>query len=117
MPPIFFILTSVFCSSFAHIALKLAAPKFNLSGNLWEIFLRIISNYWLVAGLALHLFALFLWIIALKKTELSYAYPFITLGFVIVTIFSYFIFKEEVNALRLAGLAITSVGILVISYS
>jgi multidrug transporter EmrE-like cation transporter len=117
MPALFFILTSVFCSSFAHIALKLSAPKFSLEGNLWEIFFKIITNYWLLAGLILHLFALFLWVVALKKTELSYAYPFITLGFVIVTIFSYFIFKEEVSALRLTGLAITSLGILVIAYS
>jgi drug/metabolite transporter (DMT)-like permease len=97
--------------------LKLSSAKFSLDGGVKEIFLKTITNYWLAGGIFLHIFALMLWVMALKKTDLSYAYPFITLGFVIVALFSWMFLKEDINAVKLAGLLIISLGVIVVSYS
>ena len=49
--------------------------------------------------MASHLFVL-------SKVELSFAYPFLSLAYVVVAVFAYFVFKEDVNALRIAGIGL-----------
>ncbi len=113
--PLFYILSSVFCSSLAHFALKLAAPRFLLHGTLWDIFLRLASNGWLIAGIALHVFALGLWVIALKRVDLSFAYPFIALGFVFIALLSTLLLKESISGWRLAGMILIVIGVSIIA--
>ena len=53
----------------------------------------------------------------LKHVEVSYAYPFISMGFVIVLLISYFLFNENVNAVRIAGVALIVAGIIMVGRS
>ena len=41
----------------------------------------------------------------LSKVELSFAYPFLSLAYVAVAVFAYFVFREDLNAWRIAGIA------------
>ncbi|TIQ52835.1 MAG: transporter, partial [Mesorhizobium sp.] len=53
----------------------------------------------------------------LSKVELSFAYPFLSLAYVAVAIFAYFIFREDLNAWRIAGIAFICVGTVLIAQS
>ena len=46
----------------------------------------------------------------LSKVELSYAYPFLSLAYVVVAVYAFFIFHEDLNALRVLGIALICVG-------
>jgi multidrug transporter EmrE-like cation transporter len=46
----------------------------------------------------------------LSKVELSYAYPFLSLAYVVVAVYAYFIFQEDLNAMRVFGIALICVG-------
>ena len=78
--------------------------------------LNIISfvlNGWLTAALVLYGAATILWVLILRTTPLSIAYPFAALGFIIVPIASYFIFKEEITLTYIGGALLICVGIIV----
>ena len=53
----------------------------------------------------------------LSKVELSFAYPFLSLAYVAVAVFAYFIFREDLNAWRIAGIAFICVGTVLIAQS
>jgi multidrug transporter EmrE-like cation transporter len=50
-------------------------------------------------------FAALFWIAALSKFQLSYAYPFMSLSFVLVVALSILLFGESVNVFKLFGVA------------
>ena len=53
----------------------------------------------------------------LSKVELSFAYPFLSLAYVAVAVFAYFLFREDLNAWRIAGIAFICVGTVLIAQS
>ena len=53
----------------------------------------------------------------LSKVELSFAYPFLSLAYVAVAIFAYFVFREDLNGWRIAGIACICVGTILIAQS
>ena len=71
----------------------------------------------IVLGLFLYGISTILWITALKKVELSYAYPMVSLGYIFVFIASYFIFHEPLNWLRMGGMLFILVGITLVAKS
>jgi len=117
LSPLALILVSVLCSSLAHVSLKLAAPRFVLAGAPLDVLLRLAGNGWLLAGVGLHATALVLWTLGLRRAELSYAYPFIALGFVFVALLSWAVFDESLQPMRMAGIALIVCGVLVVARS
>ena len=67
------------------------------------------------AGLALFGVSAVLWIFALSKASLSFAYPFAALGYVLIVAFSVFVLHETVPPLRWLGVACICVGIVLIA--
>ena len=55
------------------------------------------------------------WMATMSKLEISYAYPFTALGFVLVLIFSHFFFGESFNMMKLGGVLLIIGGIAVAS--
>ena len=69
------------------------------------------------AGLAAAGAASVCWVLAVQRLPLSFAYPFLSLAYVAVAIFAYFIFREDLNGWRIAGIACICVGTLLIAQS
>lgn len=55
------------------------------------------------------------WMATMSKLEISYAYPFTSLGFVAVVLLSYMLFGEALNAWRIIGVLLIVVGVTVAS--
>lgn len=108
------ILLSVFIGAVGQVGLKYGAMRIPDTGSLWE---KAIAAWPLFAGLALYGVSTLLWIYALRTVELSYAYPLISLGYILVFIASYFIFHESISVLRLGGLALIVSGIILVAKS
>ena len=51
------------------------------------------------------------WIAALTKFEISYAYPFMSLSFVIVLFFSYLLFNEPLTLNKMVGIILIMIGL------
>ena len=55
------------------------------------------------------------WMATMSKLEIGYAYPFTSLGFVLVVLLSHFLFGESLNAWRIWGVLLIVAGITVAS--
>jgi drug/metabolite transporter (DMT)-like permease len=79
--------------------------------------LRLFMNWQVLSGLALYGLSAILWIMAISKVQLTFAYPMVALGYVIVFAASYFIFGDDLNAWKISGLAFIIIGVVLVSRS
>lgn len=119
MPPLLFIISSVVLSSAAQMVLKIGAGKAGLAAgpSAAGFLLAAAINPFVIAGVAMHVAALALWLFALRERDVSYAYPFIALGFVLVLVMSALWLREPVGASRIAGVALIVGGLVLIGRS
>ncbi|MCB1414890.1 MAG: EamA family transporter [Nitratireductor sp.] len=101
--------------AFGQFLFKMAGRQ--LSGNIARDLWNIAFNPYFIGAMALYGIASFLWVIAVSKTDISRAYPFMASGFVIVPVIGYFLLSEQLNATFFVGTALIVAGIIVVSYA
>jgi multidrug transporter EmrE-like cation transporter len=82
------------------------------SDKLWFL-AKLLVNPWIVSALAASLLAALTWMAAMTKLDLSHAYPFTSLAFVLVTAASALLFHEPMTVPKIAGIALICLGIAV----
>lgn len=112
-----FVFITIFLTVYSQIVIKwqvLAAGPFPVDSTerLWFL-ARLLVNPWVVTALAAGLLAVVSWMAAMTKLDLSHAYPFMSLAFVLVLVLSAVAFNEPVTAPKLIGLALITAGIIV----
>jgi drug/metabolite transporter (DMT)-like permease len=70
-----------------------------------------------LGGLALYGLGTVLWLGVLSRTELSQAYPFVGLSFVLTAVFGVVWFNDSLSAQRIAGIAAIVVGVYLVGRS
>jgi len=75
--------------------------------------LRLMLNPWILSSLTAAFLAFFCWLEVLTKFELSYAYPLMSLAFVLVLGLSAVFFHEPVTGPKVAGVILIIAGIIV----
>ncbi len=66
-------------------------------------------------GLVLFAVSAVVWLFALSRASLSFAYPFASLSYVLILLFGRFALHEQVTALRVAGVALIIGGIVLVA--
>jgi drug/metabolite transporter (DMT)-like permease len=84
-----------------------------LGNVLWKMGL----NPFVVAGLGIYAAGTIFWLVALSRVELSFAYPFASLSYVVMLGAAWILFKEDLTVLRLAGTAVVCLGVLLVARS
>lgn len=74
-------------------------------------FLSLFKNPWIFSAYFAAFFASILWIITLRKFSLSFAYPFTSISFILVAIFSHFFLKENVDTKQYFGMLLIIIGL------
>lgn len=114
----FILMLSIVCSSSAHVALKLGAQELKalaLPPGMVPLAMAVLSNGWLWAGVVLHGLALGTWVYSLARVQLSIAYSFIALGYVLIALASVLIFHEAMSPGRIVGMVLVVSGVLLIT--
>jgi len=97
---------------------KMSAFSFDDYETMYDKFIFAFSmliNPYIIISLVFTLLAGVTWMIAMTKFDISYAYPFTTLGFVFVFVFSVVLFNEPVNWQKVIGLSFIIVGLIISS--
>lgn len=76
---------------------------------------RAATNPVVIAGFLLYGFSAALWLILLTRVDLSFAYPMLSLGYVLVVFLSRALFDEQVTWMRFLGTLVVCVGVFLIS--
>lgn len=112
-----YILVTIVLTVYGQLVVKW---QVSLAGNLpassWEkaVFLsKLLINPWVVSAMAAALVAGMAWMAAMTQLELSHAYPFMGLTFILVLLLSGFFFQEPVTLTKIIGVALIVAGIAV----
>ncbi|WP_246148439.1 EamA family transporter [Candidatus Accumulibacter phosphatis] len=84
------------------------------TSKLWFL-LQQFLNPWIMTGLASAFLASLAWMAAMTRFDLNYAYPFMSLAFVIVMGFSVLFLNEPITVQRLLGTLMVVGGLIVMS--
>ncbi len=110
------IITSVLLSVTAQLVLKTGMNAYGQINIGIDMILAVFHPLVLV-GLITYFISAVLWIMALSKIEVSYAYPFAALGYVVITFLSWLLLNEVITWLRIVGISVIITGVYVVSKS
>ena len=116
------ILASVTLSAVAQIALKygMSSPRVTAAladGYHWITAASIATTPAVVGGLALYLFGALLWLLILAQIDVTQAYPFVGLGFLITMALGILLLGESVSSARIAGTVLVATGVFFVARS
>ena len=77
----------------------------------------MILNPYVFLGLATFAVSSVFWLVILSRLELSLVYPFVSVAYIVVALFSMIFFKENVTIVRWLGIFTICVGVFLISRS
>lgn len=114
-----FILFTVFTNAAAQIMLKkgvMALDTVSLAdGNPIVKVFEVVFQPFVFLGLLTFVISMASHLYVLSKVELSFAYPFLSLAYVVVAVAAWFLFNENLNALRILGIGLICVGTVLIA--
>jgi multidrug transporter EmrE-like cation transporter len=116
-----FILFTVLTNAAAQIMLKqgmmsLGPLSFTADTMVQRIF-QIIFNPWVFIGLTTFVISMASHLFVLSKVDLSFAYPFLSLAYVVVAVVAWLVFKEDLGVAKIAGIVLICAGTILIAQS
>lgn len=84
-------------------------------GGLLALGLQILTSPLILGGLLLYGIGAISWISVLGRMNLSHAYPFLALNFVLIAILSRLFLNEPIPMVRWVGMLVICVGIILVS--
>jgi len=118
MKPILLLLMSAVSASMGQVLFRkgvLVTGEVNFKTSILSELSKLVFNPVVFSGLILYFVGTVLWLIALSKTTLNFAYPFTALTFVLVMVSSKVIFLENIPTLRYFGVILIILGLLLSS--
>lgn len=82
-----------------------------------DTLLHMATNPLLIVGIAIFGVSTLLWLFALAKADLSFAYPFLSLTYIAVLVGGAFLFGDKVTVPRVLGLGIIIAGVFIVARS
>jgi len=121
MNPKTMIWISVTLSAVAQIFLKQGLTRLQTrtpaSQSLFSLTICVLSQPFIWLWGICFVAAMGLWLSGLQKLDLSYAYPLVSVGYVLVTILSAAVVRERVDGRRWLAVGVISLGVILIAGS
>lgn len=113
------ILLGVLLNAGAQLLLKagmLQIGHFEFSlANALPIGCKILFNIPILIGLSFYVFSVGVWLLVLSRVPVSYAYPMLSIGYIVNAIAAYFLFGEALGVLRITGIFVIIVGVYLVA--
>lgn len=115
------ILATVTASACAQLALKLGMTSPAVVAALPQggkgILIAVASSPLVWTGLTIYGLSVAVWLWILSKVDLSLAYPFVGVSFIVVMLFGVFLLNETVTPLRMVGTLLIAFGCVLVARS
>jgi len=114
------ILLSVLLNSAAQLLLRHGMPKVQLNTDSGLIQLmsscaKAALSPWVFSGLLCFAASLVIWMYVLSKVPVSFAYPFNSVGYVMVVTLAFVFFGEPLGPMRGVGIALICAGVFLVA--
>jgi multidrug transporter EmrE-like cation transporter len=115
-----FIITGVLLNAAAQLLLKAGTNA--LGGaihltmeNWFQTGLKVASQLPIIAGLACYVVSLVVWIIGLSRTDVTIAYPMLSLGYVVSAAGAWMFLGEVVSLQRMVAIGVILIGVFLLA--
>jgi multidrug transporter EmrE-like cation transporter len=85
--------------------------------NALPIGLQAAGNIFVLGGLLCYVISVAVWLMVLSRVEVSYAYPLLSVGYIVNAVAGYYLFQENLSFVRIAGILIICVGVYFVTKS
>ena len=115
------ILSSVSLSALAQITLKTGMSTERIqqvmdgSGSTLELILSIAHSPLVWLGLGMYFIGALVWLLVLARVDVSFAYPFVGLGFILTMLLGFLLLGEVIGVARIIGTLLVVGGVVLIS--
>ncbi|WP_163530152.1 EamA family transporter [Halobacillus ihumii] len=117
----FYILGTIVFTVYGQLMLKWRIEKYgSLPADVKDkilFLLQLLLDPLILSGFLSAFIASIFWMGAMTKFDISYAYPFMSLSFVLVFVLSVLLFQEPVTLYKVIGLGFIVTGIIITSQS
>jgi multidrug transporter EmrE-like cation transporter len=119
MHPLFMVAISVVLGvggqlSFKYAMMRVGSVDFS---HLSAFVPAVVSSPFVWLGLCCYGLSTVMWLVILSRVNLSFAYPLLSTGYILVVVLSYYIFKEPVGWLRFGGVLVIVAGVIMVTHS
>jgi len=115
------IFLGVFLNAAAQLLLKAGMGQighFEFSAaNIIPIGLKVAICPPIVIGIALYVLSVAVWLLVLSRVQVSYAYPMLSIGYVVNAIAASLLFGEDLSMIRMTGIFIIMTGVYLVARS
>ena len=113
------IFTSILLGAMGQILLKKGMLVYGAvdASRIWSQIFHVLMVPHILIGLVCFSGSFVLWLSVISRNEISYAYPMVSVSYVIILAVSAYWFKEQVTAVRILGVALILSGVIAITRS
>jgi multidrug transporter EmrE-like cation transporter len=117
-----FIISGVLLNACAQVLLKAGTNALGgaihlTMSNAFETFIRVASQLPILAGLACYALSLVVWIMGLSRTDVTIAYPMLSLGYVVAAAGAWLFLGEAVSPQRMVAIGVIMIGVVLLARS
>lgn len=113
------ILLGVLLNAGAQLMLKAGMSQighFEFSmGNIVPIGFKVMGNPPIITGLCMYVFSVAVWLLVLSRVQVSYAYPMLSIGYVVNALAANYLFGEPLSSMRVLGIFIIIAGVYLVA--
>jgi len=113
------ILLGVLLNAAAQLLLKagmIQIGHFEFSfANAMPIGLKVMGNLPIISGLFLYVVSVVVWLLVLSRVQVSFAYPMLSIGYIVNALAAYYLFGEPITSMRMLGIFIIIAGVYLVS--
>lgn len=115
------ILLGVLLNAGAQLMLKagmnqIGAFEFTLK-NAMPIAFKVIGNMPILTGLTMYVVSVMVWLLVLSRVQVSFAYPMLSIGYIVNALAAYYLFGEPLTSVRVLGIFIIIAGVYLVAQS
>lgn len=116
------IISNVLMTSFAQIILKggMSTPAVThglADGLRWASIPAVATSPLVLLGMFMYFGSALIWLIVLSRIEVSLAYPFVGLGFLLTMVLGWAIYGDSLSLMRVAGTLMIAAGVAMLARS
>ncbi len=115
-----FVLISITLSALAQVSMKFGMTRPGVQSALagtdaLRIVWSVVTSPGVVGGIMLYGLSVSFWLWVLSKVDVSRAYPFVSLGFLLTMIFAYLFLGESLGPSKIIGTLLVFAGVILVA--
>jgi multidrug transporter EmrE-like cation transporter len=85
--------------------------------NCGRILLAVVASPYILAGMTCYILSVAVWLLVLSRVDVSYAYPLLSIGYIVIAFAGWLFFDESIGITRWIGIIVICLGVWLITRS